>query len=117
MTKTIQIRKKGSVTIPMEIRKRYQLDEGDPLTLIDLGEGFSLSPKRSVLPKLVAGSASKAGSSFMLLQLCELNILHGLTSSQVVEECKVNLHKKLPETELIMIDKFTCLFFFKHLFP
>ena len=117
MTKTIQIRKKGSVTIPMEIRKRYQLDEGDPLTLIDLGEGFSLSPKRSVLPKLVAGSTSKAGSSFMLLQLCELNILHGLTSSQVVEECKVNLHKKLPEAELIMIDKFTCLFFFKHLFP
>ncbi len=54
MTKTIQIRKKGSVTIPMEIRKRYQLDEGDPLTLIDLGEGFFLSPKRSVLPKLVA---------------------------------------------------------------
>lgn len=54
MTKTIQIRKKGSVTIPMEIRKRYQLDEGDPLTLIDMGEGFFLSPKRSVLPKLVA---------------------------------------------------------------
>lgn len=54
MTKTIQIRKKGSVTIPMEIRKRSQLDEGDPLTLIDLGEGFFLSPKRSVLPKLVA---------------------------------------------------------------
>ena len=54
MTKTIQIRKKGSVTIPMEIRKRYQLDEGDPLTLIELGEGFFLSPKRSVLPKLVA---------------------------------------------------------------
>ena len=54
MTKTIQIRKKGSVTIPMEIRKRYQLDEGDPLTLIDLGEGFFLSPKRSVFPKLVA---------------------------------------------------------------
>ncbi len=54
MNKIIQIRKKGSVTIPMEIRKRYHLDEGDPLTLIDLGEGFFLSPKRSVLPKLAA---------------------------------------------------------------
>ena len=54
MTKTIQMRKKGSVTIPMEFRKRYRLDEGDPLTLIDLGEGFFLSPRQSVLPKLVA---------------------------------------------------------------
>jgi AbrB family looped-hinge helix DNA binding protein len=54
MTRTIQIRKKGSITIPMELRKRYRIDEGDPLTLIDLGEGFFLSPRQSVLPKLVA---------------------------------------------------------------
>ncbi len=50
---------------------------------------------------LIAGSASKAGSSFILLQLCELNILHGLTSSQVIEECRVNLQKKLPQAESI----------------
>jgi len=54
MTKTIQMRKKGSVTIPMELRKRYRIGEGDPLTIIDLGEGFFLSPRQSVLPKLVA---------------------------------------------------------------
>lgn len=54
MTKTIQVRKKGSVMIPIELRKRYRIDEGDPLTLIDLGEGFFLSPRQSVLPKLVA---------------------------------------------------------------
>jgi AbrB family looped-hinge helix DNA binding protein len=54
MTKTVQIRKKGSLTLPIEIRKRYQLEEGDPLTLVDLEEGIFLSPKTSVLPKLVA---------------------------------------------------------------
>ena len=54
MTRTIQIRKKGSITIPMELRKRYRIDESDRLTLIDLGEGFFLSPRQSVLPKLVA---------------------------------------------------------------
>ena len=54
MARTIQMRKKGSVTIPMELRKKYRIDEGDPLTLIDLGEGFFLSPRQSVLPKLVA---------------------------------------------------------------
>lgn len=48
------MRKKGSLTIPVELRKRYRIDEGDPLTLIDLGERFLLSPRQSVLPKLVA---------------------------------------------------------------
>jgi bifunctional DNA-binding transcriptional regulator/antitoxin component of YhaV-PrlF toxin-antitoxin module len=50
----IQTRKKGALTLPMEMRKRYRLSEGDPVTLIDLGEGIFLSPKRSVIPKLVA---------------------------------------------------------------
>lgn len=54
MSKTIQIRKKGTLTLPMELRRRYQLEEGDPVTLIDLDEGIFLSPKTSVLPKLVA---------------------------------------------------------------
>ncbi|MFQ5709698.1 MAG: AbrB/MazE/SpoVT family DNA-binding domain-containing protein [bacterium] len=54
MTKTVQIRKKGTLTLPMELRKRYQLDEGDPVSLIDLDEGIFLSPRPSVLPKLVS---------------------------------------------------------------
>lgn len=54
MTRVIQMRQRGSITIPTELRQRYQLDEGDPLTIVDLGEGFFISPKRSVLPKLVA---------------------------------------------------------------
>ncbi len=54
MSKTVQIRKKGTLTLPMEFRKRYQLGEGDPVTLIDLDEGIFLSPKASVLPKLVS---------------------------------------------------------------
>jgi len=54
MSTTVQIRKKGTLTLPMGLRKRYQLEEGDPVTLIDLEEGVFLSPKSSVLPKLVA---------------------------------------------------------------
>lgn len=53
MTRTIQMRKKGSVTLPIELRKKYNLEEDDPITLIDTGEGIFLSPKRAVLPKLV----------------------------------------------------------------
>jgi len=54
MTKTVQIRKKGLLTLPMKLRKRYQLEEGEPVTLIDLDDGIFLSPKPSILPKLVA---------------------------------------------------------------
>lgn len=38
----------------MELRKRYQLKEGDPITLIDLEEGVFLSSKTSVLPRMAA---------------------------------------------------------------
>ena len=36
---TIQIRNKGSLTLPVELRRKYGLSEGDVLTLVDLGEG------------------------------------------------------------------------------
>lgn len=54
MTKTIQIRKRGVLTLPKVLREKYRLDEGDPVTLIDLGEGIFISPKLTIVPKLVA---------------------------------------------------------------
>jgi bifunctional DNA-binding transcriptional regulator/antitoxin component of YhaV-PrlF toxin-antitoxin module len=42
---TIQIRGKGAVIIPIETLQKYGLDEGDIITLIDLGNGsFLLTP-------------------------------------------------------------------------
>jgi predicted nucleic acid-binding protein len=46
---------------------------------------------------LIAGSASKTGASFALIQLSELNIIQGITCDQVISECKRNLEKKIPE--------------------
>jgi len=46
---------------------------------------------------LIAGSASQEGASYLLLQLCELKIINGITSSQVIEECRKNIQQKLPE--------------------
>jgi len=39
---TIQIRGKGTVTLPVELRRKYGFDEGDVITLVDLGEGSIL---------------------------------------------------------------------------
>jgi len=53
MNTTVQIRKKGSLTLPAELRNRYHLDEGDVFTLIDLGGGsFLLTPRLSQVNQL-----------------------------------------------------------------
>jgi bifunctional DNA-binding transcriptional regulator/antitoxin component of YhaV-PrlF toxin-antitoxin module len=50
---TIQIRGKGTVTIPVELRRKYGLDEGDVITLIDLGDGsFIFTPIVSKVARL-----------------------------------------------------------------
>ena len=47
-TATIQIRDKGVITLPVELRRRYRLGAGDVYTLADLGEGaFLLTPGAS----------------------------------------------------------------------
>lgn len=64
---TIQIRGKGAVTLPIELRRKYGLDEGDIITLIDLGDGsFLLTPKVTKVDRLgdrVAQAMTKEGIS------------------------------------------------------
>lgn len=64
---TIQIRGKGTVTIPVELRRKYGLDEGDIITLVDLGDGaFLLTPKVTKVDRLgdrVAQAMAKEGVS------------------------------------------------------
>jgi len=44
----IQVVRRGVITLPKELREQYQINEGDTLNLIDLGDGvFVLSPHRS----------------------------------------------------------------------
>jgi len=46
---------------------------------------------------LIAGSASRQGAAFLLLQLAELSLIQGFTSQKVLEECHKNLQIKLPD--------------------
>ena len=46
----VQIRRKGLITLPVELRRQYDLGEGDVFTLVDLGDGsFFLTPRGSQL--------------------------------------------------------------------
>jgi bifunctional DNA-binding transcriptional regulator/antitoxin component of YhaV-PrlF toxin-antitoxin module len=50
---TIQVRKKGNLTLPMDLRTKYGVGEGDIFTLIDMGDGsFLLTPRISQVKRL-----------------------------------------------------------------
>ena len=52
-TLTVQIRRKGVITLPIGLRRQYNLDEGDVFTLVDLGGGsFLLTPRVSQVARL-----------------------------------------------------------------
>src|SRR5215213_8161368 len=49
---TLQIRGKGTITLPASLRKKYNLEEGESLNLIDVGDGsFFLVPVESKVVK------------------------------------------------------------------
>jgi bifunctional DNA-binding transcriptional regulator/antitoxin component of YhaV-PrlF toxin-antitoxin module len=48
----VQVGKRGTLTLPVGLRKRYGLDAGDLLTVMDLGGVFVLSPEVSVVSKI-----------------------------------------------------------------
>ena len=51
--KTIQLRRKGSLTLPANMRRKYDLSEDDVFTLEDLGEGsFLIVPGVSQVARL-----------------------------------------------------------------
>lgn len=51
---TVQIRQRGTLTLPAKLRAKYRLDEGDSLAVLDLDGSILLSPKLPVVPKLAA---------------------------------------------------------------
>ncbi len=68
-TEILQIRKKGTLTLPSELRSKYGLGEGDILTLIDLGDGsFLLTPKISQVDRLGSRIAEKLSQEGVSLE-------------------------------------------------
>jgi bifunctional DNA-binding transcriptional regulator/antitoxin component of YhaV-PrlF toxin-antitoxin module len=60
----IQMRKKGTLTFPVELRNKYGLNVGDVFTLIDLGDGtFLLTPRVSQINRLGDRVAEKLRES------------------------------------------------------
>ncbi len=44
----VVVTKKGQTTIPVKLRKKYKIEEGTKLAVIDTKEGILLKPKKSI---------------------------------------------------------------------
>jgi len=50
---TLYVHSKGSLTLPAEIRRKYQIEDGTVMTLLDLGDGcLMLMPQLSLTARL-----------------------------------------------------------------
>ncbi len=52
MSATIQVRKRGVLTLPAEVREKYNIQEGDTFRLVDLDGILVLTPMVPLVPEL-----------------------------------------------------------------
>lgn len=52
MDATIQVRQRGTVTLPADLREKYAIQPGDTFRLIDLDGVFVLTPMVTMVPEL-----------------------------------------------------------------
>jgi AbrB family looped-hinge helix DNA binding protein len=52
MESAIQVRKRGVMTIPSELREKYSIQEGDTFQLVDMNGIFVLTPMVPMVPEL-----------------------------------------------------------------
>jgi bifunctional DNA-binding transcriptional regulator/antitoxin component of YhaV-PrlF toxin-antitoxin module len=52
MGDTLQLRKRGVLTLPKPLRDKYHLEEGDALRIVDIDGVFVLTPMTPMVPEL-----------------------------------------------------------------
>lgn len=51
-TATVQVRQRGTLTLPAELRQKYDIQAGDTFRVIDLDGIFVLTPMIPIVPEL-----------------------------------------------------------------
>lgn len=52
MDLTVQVRQRGALTLPAELRQKYGIQDGDTYRLVDLDGIFILTPMAPMVPEL-----------------------------------------------------------------
>ncbi|MGD0451241.1 MAG: AbrB/MazE/SpoVT family DNA-binding domain-containing protein [Candidatus Bathyarchaeia archaeon] len=58
METEIIVKKKGQTTIPVRIRKKFKIEEGTRLQVLETKEGILLKPEKSIWDLIGTGSES-----------------------------------------------------------
>jgi bifunctional DNA-binding transcriptional regulator/antitoxin component of YhaV-PrlF toxin-antitoxin module len=53
MDTTLQVRQRGALTLPADLRQKYGIEAGDTFRLVDLDGIFVLTPMVPMVPELV----------------------------------------------------------------
>jgi AbrB family looped-hinge helix DNA binding protein len=102
MTK-VKIRRKGTITIPAKLRKEYKFEEGQTLTIIDLGKcTILLTPKVSQVDKLANQIAEKFKKEMMRIIVCDTGPLLHLSETGAIRLLSLAVEILIPS--LIAID-------------
>ena len=72
MDVTLQVRERGVVTLPAELRAKYSIEPGDTFRLVDLDGVFVLTPLVPMVPELARA-------------IEQLRVEAGLTSDDLLE--------------------------------
>ncbi len=67
--KEVVVTKKGQTTIPVSLRKKYKIQEGTKLAVLDTKEGILLKPKKSIWDSV--GAYSQYGSPAEMKKLLD----------------------------------------------
>jgi AbrB family looped-hinge helix DNA binding protein len=54
MTEEVVVTRKGQTTIPIRLRRKYKVEEGSRMRVLDTGDGILLKPKLSFFDMLGA---------------------------------------------------------------
>ena len=52
MESTVQVRQRGTLTLPADLREKYGIEPGDTFRLVDLDGIFVLTPMVTMVPEL-----------------------------------------------------------------
>jgi len=75
MRTTIQVRQRGALTLPAELRARYNIEPGDTFHLVDLDGVLILTPMTPMLPELAR-------------EIERLRIEAGLTTEELLQSLR-----------------------------
>jgi bifunctional DNA-binding transcriptional regulator/antitoxin component of YhaV-PrlF toxin-antitoxin module len=72
MEATVQVRKRGTLTLPVELREKYGITEGDTFRIVDVDGVFVLTPMVPIVAELAR-------------EIERLRIEAGITTEEMLE--------------------------------